>query len=179
MSDEVKCPCGGYIIDTRDTVQPYNDFDDYAGFRCTDCKKIFTDEQIEALARSRRNDENAESKFTETIMEYHLSICLKILQDHERADGSMFTISVAADDVARQQWGEHVHALKEACVLDAEVHRSALLGRAITEIKVFGLEHPVGDDLLKALSRHPDQAFSNLDELLAFLDELLSSQLEE
>lgn len=41
------CPdCGNKIIDTRRTAQPYNDFDDYCGFRCSKCKRTFTDREV-------------------------------------------------------------------------------------------------------------------------------------
>lgn len=41
------CPhCGNQIIDTRNTVQPYSDFDNYVGFRCNGCNVTFTDNEI-------------------------------------------------------------------------------------------------------------------------------------
>ena len=44
---ELCCPeCGKQIIDTRDVVQPYSDFDDYAGYRCSGCNKTFTDGEV-------------------------------------------------------------------------------------------------------------------------------------
>lgn len=44
------CPvCGKEIINTRDSVQPYNDFDDFLGFRCDGCKKTFTEAEIAAM----------------------------------------------------------------------------------------------------------------------------------
>lgn len=52
MNEHIKvfCPdCGKQIIDTRITVQPYNDFDDYAGFRCSGCKVTFTDDAVASL----------------------------------------------------------------------------------------------------------------------------------
>ena len=42
MNEDIKLPCpecGGQIINTRNVVQPYNDFDNYLGFRCSECKK--------------------------------------------------------------------------------------------------------------------------------------------
>jgi DNA-directed RNA polymerase subunit RPC12/RpoP len=55
MSENIKlsCPdCGGQIIDTRNTVQPYDDFDNYAGFRCDGCKRTFTDSEIASMIES-------------------------------------------------------------------------------------------------------------------------------
>ncbi len=50
-SNQLKCPdCGNEITDTRGGVQPYNDFDDYLGFRCVKCKRTFADEEIEKIA---------------------------------------------------------------------------------------------------------------------------------
>jgi DNA-directed RNA polymerase subunit RPC12/RpoP len=50
MKDDPKCPnCGSDIIDTTTTVQPYNDFDDYAGYRCSGCKMTFSDDEIARL----------------------------------------------------------------------------------------------------------------------------------
>ena len=47
----LKCPvCNGEIVDTRHSVQPYNDFDDYAGFRCSSCNNKYTDHEAIALA---------------------------------------------------------------------------------------------------------------------------------
>ena len=44
------CPvCGKEIIDTRDSVQTYGDFDDYNGFRCCGCRETFTDAEIDAM----------------------------------------------------------------------------------------------------------------------------------
>jgi DNA-directed RNA polymerase subunit RPC12/RpoP len=44
------CPvCGKEIVDTRNSVQQYNDFDDYLGFRCSGCKKTFTESEIAAM----------------------------------------------------------------------------------------------------------------------------------
>lgn len=44
------CPdCGSPIIDTRHEIQPYDDLDNYTGFRCSECKKTFTDEEIQAM----------------------------------------------------------------------------------------------------------------------------------
>jgi DNA-directed RNA polymerase subunit RPC12/RpoP len=46
----LQCPvCGKEIINTRNSVQPYNDFDDYLGFRCSGCKKTFTEAEIAAI----------------------------------------------------------------------------------------------------------------------------------
>ena len=52
MNTNVKpsCPdCGHPIIDTRQEIQPYDDFDEYAGFRCSGCKKTFTDDEIQGM----------------------------------------------------------------------------------------------------------------------------------
>lgn len=52
MPETIKplCPvCGEPIIDTRTDVQHYDDFDDYAGYRCSGCKQTFTDEEITVL----------------------------------------------------------------------------------------------------------------------------------
>ncbi|MBS4050619.1 MAG: hypothetical protein KGZ69_05390 [Methylomonas sp.] len=47
----LSCPdCGNEIIDTRGTVQPYNDFDDYCGFRCSKCKRTFTDSEVNDIS---------------------------------------------------------------------------------------------------------------------------------
>lgn len=49
MDENVKLPCpecGSQIIDTRNTIQPYDDIDDYVGFRCSGCKRTFTDSEI-------------------------------------------------------------------------------------------------------------------------------------
>lgn len=49
-NQHVGCPaCGGEVIDTRAVVQPYDDFDSYAGFRCNCCKRTFSDGEVEAL----------------------------------------------------------------------------------------------------------------------------------
>ena len=53
MTDKIKltCPnCGGYIINTARDIQPYSDFDNYAGFRCGKCRAEFTDATIEKMA---------------------------------------------------------------------------------------------------------------------------------
>jgi DNA-directed RNA polymerase subunit RPC12/RpoP len=48
----LSCPdCGNKIIDTRETVQPYNDFDNYCGFRCSKCKRTFTDSEVNDISR--------------------------------------------------------------------------------------------------------------------------------
>ena len=45
------CPdCGNEIIDTRGTIQPYNDFDDCCGFRCNKCKRTFTDSEVQDIS---------------------------------------------------------------------------------------------------------------------------------
>lgn len=54
MSESVNviCPdCGGEIIDTRTVVQPYDDSDNYAGFRCSRCGRTFADGEIEAMGQ--------------------------------------------------------------------------------------------------------------------------------
>lgn len=50
--------CGKQIIDTRATVQPYNDFDDYAGFRCSGCKETFTDDAVASLRKQSEASEH-------------------------------------------------------------------------------------------------------------------------
>jgi transposase-like protein len=46
------CPdCGNEIIDTRRTVQSYNDFDDYCGFRCSKCERTFTDSAVNEISK--------------------------------------------------------------------------------------------------------------------------------
>ena len=52
MNTNIKlfCPdCGHAIIDTRQEVQPYDDFDQYTGFRCNGCGKTFTDDEIKEM----------------------------------------------------------------------------------------------------------------------------------
>jgi DNA-directed RNA polymerase subunit RPC12/RpoP len=54
MNENIKviCPdCGGKIIDTRKIIQPYDDFDNYAGFRCGSCSRTLTDGEIEAMSQ--------------------------------------------------------------------------------------------------------------------------------
>ena len=41
--------CGETIIDTRNTIQPYSDFDNYVGYRCSNCGKTFSDSQIQKM----------------------------------------------------------------------------------------------------------------------------------
>lgn len=54
------CPaCGGEVIDTRAVVQPYDDFDNYAGFRCNRCARTFSDGEIEALRQPSPSVPNA------------------------------------------------------------------------------------------------------------------------
>lgn len=48
----ILCPdCSSELVDTRVAVQPYNDFDDYAGFRCSACGKTFLDEEVFAIRK--------------------------------------------------------------------------------------------------------------------------------
>ena len=50
----LQCPdCDNEIVDTRGTVQPYNDFDEYCGFRCSKCKRTFTDSEVNAISSNR------------------------------------------------------------------------------------------------------------------------------
>jgi DNA-directed RNA polymerase subunit RPC12/RpoP len=54
MSANVKlaCPtCGNQITDTR-IITPYDDFDEYLGFRCSGCNKTFSDREIEGMIDS-------------------------------------------------------------------------------------------------------------------------------
>jgi len=45
------CPdCGNELIDTRRAVQPYNDLDDYTGYRCSKCKRTFTDSEVHDIS---------------------------------------------------------------------------------------------------------------------------------
>lgn len=51
------CPiCGSEIINTRNSVQPYNDFDDYIGHRCIGCKKMFSETEILAIIETNNSD---------------------------------------------------------------------------------------------------------------------------
>lgn len=60
---ELCCPdCKRKIIDTRTTVQPYNDFDDYAGFRCGGCGRQFTDEEIGVMKDTLSKSNQASAK---------------------------------------------------------------------------------------------------------------------
>jgi DNA-directed RNA polymerase subunit RPC12/RpoP len=48
MNESVKVicqDCSDEIIDTRNVVQPYDNLDNYAGFRCGKCGRIFTDRE--------------------------------------------------------------------------------------------------------------------------------------
>ena len=48
---KLSCPdCGSEIIDTRETVQSYSDFDNYCGFRCNKCQRIFTDSEVNDIS---------------------------------------------------------------------------------------------------------------------------------
>lgn len=50
QNEDPVCPDGGnQIVDTREVAQPYSDFDSYTGFRCSGCKKTFTDSEIAIL----------------------------------------------------------------------------------------------------------------------------------
>lgn len=47
----IPCPdCSSEIINTRDTVQPYSDFDNYCGFRCSKCQRTFTDSEVKNIS---------------------------------------------------------------------------------------------------------------------------------
>jgi hypothetical protein len=47
------CPdCGNDVIDTRGSFQPYRSDDDYYGYRCTMCKRTFSDDEIKDLKGS-------------------------------------------------------------------------------------------------------------------------------
>lgn len=51
----LSCPdCGNEIIDTRRTAQPYNDFDNYCGFRCSKCKRTFTDSEVNDIYKKQQ-----------------------------------------------------------------------------------------------------------------------------
>jgi hypothetical protein len=112
-------------------------------------------------------------------MEYRSDTCFKILKQFESDDGSRFVMEIEEGDAAQQEWAEHVDALIAEDALDGEVHRSPLVGNPPSQVKIFGLKRTVAEDLLAALPAHLDRVFSDLDALLAFLDELLLSQSEE
>ena len=55
----ILCPdCGSEIINTRGTVQPYSDFDDYCGFRCNKCQRTFTDSEVKDILIKQRGGQS-------------------------------------------------------------------------------------------------------------------------
>ena len=65
MHNNLKCPkCGHDIIDTRTTVQAYDDFDD-GGYRCSGCKKTFTDDEVEKMSQKQPPKEIEALKWAE------------------------------------------------------------------------------------------------------------------